>query len=76
MFDDRRLTMDFRLFDLQEGLVELVSTINELKEEDQKELIDILDCHFDPEKKPILPNIKRSNNRSKRRKLQLQFSLS
>jgi len=49
----------------KEGIVELVTSINELKEDDQKELIDILDCHFDPDKKPILPNIKRS--RPKRR---------
>lgn len=50
----------------KEGLVELVNSISELKEDDQNELIDILDCHFDPDKKPILPNIKR-NNRPKRR---------
>jgi maternal-effect protein exuperantia len=50
----------------KEGLVELVNAISELKEDDQTELIDILDCHFDPDKKPILPNIKR-NNRPKRR---------
>jgi maternal-effect protein exuperantia len=49
----------------KEGIVELVTSISDLKEDDQKELIDILDCHFDPDKKPILPNIKRS--RPKRR---------
>ncbi|XP_037039752.1 maternal protein exuperantia [Bradysia coprophila] len=51
----------------KEGLVELVNTISDLKEEDQKELIDILDCHFDPDKKPILPNIKRNNRPNNRR---------
>jgi maternal-effect protein exuperantia len=49
----------------KEGFVEIVSSINDLKEDDQTELIDILEHHFDPEKKSILPVIKR--NRSKRR---------
>jgi len=49
----------------KEGFVELVTSINELKEEDQQELIEILDCHFDPDKKPILPNIKRSRPKSR-----------
>ncbi|KAJ6633458.1 Maternal protein exuperantia, partial [Pseudolycoriella hygida] len=47
----------------KEGLAELVSTISELKEEEQTELVDILDCHFDPEKKAVLPVIKRNRPR-------------
>ncbi|KAG4074673.1 hypothetical protein HA402_004544 [Bradysia odoriphaga] len=53
----------------KEGLVELVNSIGDLKEEDQKELIEILDCHFDPDKKAILPNIKRNNRPNRRQSI-------
>ena len=50
-------------------MVELVNSIGDLKEEDQKELIEILDCHFDPDKKAILPNIKRNNRPNRRQSI-------
>lgn len=46
----------------KEGILEVVNAISELKDDDKKELVDILDCHFDPEKKSILPVIKRSRS--------------
>lgn len=48
----------------QDGLAEVIATIDDLKDDDKTELIDLLDCHFDPEKQAILPIVKK--HRSKR----------
>jgi hypothetical protein len=40
----------------------------ELKEQDQDELINILDCHFDPDKQPLKPEVNRNRRRSSRRR--------
>lgn len=49
--------------DKRDGIAELVKKIEALKEEEQIELIDILDSHFDPEKKPIKPVVQRRSDR-------------
>lgn len=50
----------------KEAFIEIVNVIDELKADEKAELIDLLDCHFDPEKQPIQPIVKR--HRSKRGK--------
>lgn len=51
---------------LQEGLTEIVSQLEDIKEENREELVDILDSYFDPEKEAIVPVVKKSF-RSRRR---------
>lgn len=46
----------------RDAMIELVKKIETLKEDDQLELADILDAHFDPEKKPIRPIVQRREN--------------
>lgn len=46
----------------RDAMIELVKKIETLKDEDQIELADILDAHFDPEKKPIRPIVQRREN--------------
>lgn len=42
-------------FQLQDGLIEIISKLEDIKEENRDELIDILDSYFDPEKEAIVP---------------------
>lgn len=46
----------------RDGIAEIVKTIPGMKEDEQEELIEILDCHFDPEKKPVKPIQQRREN--------------
>lgn len=39
----------------REGVATVVDKLDELRPEEKIELIDLLDCHFDPEKTPIKP---------------------
>lgn len=50
----------------REGLEAVVSKISELKEEERTELVELLDCHFDPEKQQLKPVVKRTRGRSTR----------
>jgi Exuperantia SAM-like domain len=43
----------------RDGMIELAKKLKDLKEEDQEELIELLDSHFDPEKKPVKPVVQR-----------------
>lgn len=43
-----------------DAITETVNKIEGLKEEERTELIEILDCHYDPEKKSIKPVTKQS----------------
>lgn len=45
----------------KDGLTEIVSKLDDIKEENRAELVDILDSYFDPEKEPIVPAVKKSN---------------
>lgn len=54
-----------KLNGLQEGLAEVLAPMEELKDDDKKELVELLDCHFDPEKQAVLPAVKK--NKSRRR---------
>jgi hypothetical protein len=47
----------------REAIAEAVSKIAELKDEEREELVEILDSHYDPEKKSVKPVMKRSNSR-------------
>jgi hypothetical protein len=51
---------------LQDGMVETVRALTELKEPDQDELVNILDCHFDPDKQPLKPEVSRNRRRHSR----------
>ncbi|XP_053686853.1 maternal protein exuperantia [Sabethes cyaneus] len=53
----------------REGLEEVISKITELKEDERNELIELLDCHFDPEKQQLKPVVKRVRHRSSRGRL-------
>lgn len=61
---DLCLIINFSFVKLQEGLAEVIASMEELKDEDKKELVELLDCHFDPEKQAVLPAVKK--NKSKR----------
>lgn len=45
----------------RDAITETVNKIEGLKEEERTELIEILDCHYDPEKKSIKPVTKQSS---------------
>ncbi|XP_055686851.1 maternal protein exuperantia [Lutzomyia longipalpis] len=47
----------------RDGIRVAVAGLRELKEDDKKELTDLLDCHFDPEKQPIKPVSRKTNKR-------------
>jgi len=51
----------------REAVVEAVNKIESLKDEEREELIEIIDSHYDPEKKSVKPVVKRSNSRRRRR---------
>lgn len=53
----------------RDGLEAVVSKITELKEEERTELVELLDCHFDPEKQQLKPVVKRVRGRSSRGRL-------
>lgn len=53
----------FCLFLSQDGLTEVISKLEEIKEENRSELVDILDSYFDPEKEAIVPPAKASPRR-------------
>jgi len=46
----------------REGIEKLVKNLESVKEEDHEELINILEHHFDEEKKPFKPVVRRENN--------------
>lgn len=41
-------------------MTEIVSKLDDIKEENRQELIDILDSYFDPEKETIVPAVKKT----------------
>ena len=47
----------------RDGIAEMVKKIEGMKEDETEELIDILDSHFDPEKKAIKPVVQRRTER-------------
>ncbi|EAT37963.1 AAEL010097-PA [Aedes aegypti] len=53
----------------REGLEAVVNKITELKEEERTELVELLDCHYDPEKQQLKPVVKRVRGRSSRGRL-------
>ena len=53
----------------KDGIKDAIDKIVELKEEERQELIDLLDCHFDPEKQPVKPVVKKQRRRSTRRNI-------
>lgn len=50
----------------RQGLEQEVSKITELKEDERAELVELLDCHFDPDKQQLKPVITRVRQRSSR----------
>lgn len=50
----------------KEGLAEVIQAIQDLKPDEKNELIELLDCHFDPVKQPVKPVVKRSKRRNRR----------
>uniref|UniRef100_U5EVD9 Putative exuperantia n=1 Tax=Corethrella appendiculata TaxID=1370023 RepID=U5EVD9_9DIPT len=50
----------------KEELQQALDKLEELKEEERKELFEILDCHFDPEKQSLKPVVKRTKRRPSR----------
>lgn len=46
----------------REGIEKLVKSLESIKEEDYEELINILEHHFDVEKQPFKPIVRRENN--------------
>lgn len=57
--------MFFFCLGTQDGLVEAVTAIEDLKDEHKTELVEMLDCYFDPDKQAIKPVLKH-RNRSRR----------
>uniref|UniRef100_A0AAG5DIP7 Exuperantia SAM-like domain-containing protein n=1 Tax=Anopheles atroparvus TaxID=41427 RepID=A0AAG5DIP7_ANOAO len=50
----------------REALEAIISKIGELKEDERTELVELLDCHYDPEKQAFKPIVKRNKNHSSR----------
>ncbi|XP_055630599.1 maternal protein exuperantia isoform X2 [Toxorhynchites rutilus septentrionalis] len=50
----------------REGLEKIITNITDLKEEERNELLELLDCHFDPEKQQLKPIVKRARRRTSR----------
>lgn len=46
-----------------DGLHEAIAPMEEMKEEDRKELVDLLDHYFDPEKQAVLPLVKKHKSK-------------
>lgn len=53
----------------REGLEQLIAKLTELKEDERTELIEMLDCHFDPDKQQLKPVVKRVRRRTSRGRL-------
>lgn len=53
----------------REGLEEVITKITDLKEDERTELIELLDCHYDPEKQQLKPVVKRVRRRTSRGRL-------
>ncbi|XP_058459901.1 maternal protein exuperantia [Malaya genurostris] len=53
----------------REGLEQVIAKISELKDDERSELIELLDCHFDPEKQQLKPVVKRVRHRTSRGRL-------
>lgn len=50
----------------REALEAIVGKIDELKEDERAELVELLDCHYDPEKQAFKPIVKRNKRHSSR----------
>ncbi|XP_053675954.1 maternal protein exuperantia-like [Anopheles nili] len=50
----------------REGMEEIINDIAELKEDERTELIELLDCHYDPDKQAFKPVVKRMKRRPSR----------
>uniref|UniRef100_A0A182R799 SAM_Exu domain-containing protein n=2 Tax=Myzomyia TaxID=59140 RepID=A0A182R799_ANOFN len=50
----------------REGMETVIKEITELKEEERTELVELLDCHYDPDKQAFKPVVKRMKRRSTR----------
>ncbi|XP_053676180.1 maternal protein exuperantia-like [Anopheles nili] len=50
----------------REGMEEIINDIAELKEDERTELIELLDCHYDPDKQAFKPVVKRMKLRPSR----------
>jgi Exuperantia SAM-like domain len=48
----------------RDAMAEIVKKLKDFKEEDHEELIELLDAHFDPEKKPVKPIVQRRESTS------------
>ncbi|XP_055614429.1 maternal protein exuperantia [Uranotaenia lowii] len=48
------------------GLEKVINKITELKDDERTELVELLDCHYDPEKQQLKPVVKRVRRRSSR----------
>lgn len=53
----------------REGLEQVIAKITELKDEERTELIELLDCHYDPDKQQLKPVVKRVRRRTSRGRL-------
>ncbi|XP_050074203.1 maternal protein exuperantia-like [Anopheles maculipalpis] len=50
----------------REGMEAIINEIAELKEEERTELVELLDCHYDPDKQAFKPIVKRMKRRPSR----------
>ncbi|XP_052871482.1 maternal protein exuperantia-like, partial [Anopheles cruzii] len=50
----------------REGLESIINSIAELKEEERTELLELLDCHYDPDKQAFQPIVKRNKHNTNR----------
>ncbi|XP_058064977.1 maternal protein exuperantia-like, partial [Anopheles bellator] len=50
----------------REGLESIINSIAELKEEERTELLELLDCHYDPDKQAFKPIVKRNKHNTNR----------
>ncbi|XP_052894117.1 maternal protein exuperantia-2-like [Anopheles moucheti] len=50
----------------REGLENIIKEIAELKEDERTELVELLDCHYDPDKQAFKPVVKRMKRRPSR----------
>lgn len=53
----------------REGLEQVIAKFTELKDEERTELIELLDCHYDPDKQQLKPVVKRVRRRTSRGRL-------
>uniref|UniRef100_A0A182WJF5 Uncharacterized protein n=1 Tax=Anopheles minimus TaxID=112268 RepID=A0A182WJF5_9DIPT len=50
----------------REGMEKIIEEMAELKEDDRTELVELLDCHYDPDKQAFKPIVKRMKRRPSR----------